>query len=368
MATSTGIGIIGGSGAFGRFIHEAVEEMGGARIVAVAGSNPERTERAARDLGADKHYLQHRELIADPAVELVVVSTPPYLHAPMGIDTAHAGKALFMEKPVATTIGDATALLDAVRQAGVAATVDFVMRYNPLFDTLHDWTTRGLLGRLRRVDFQNFAADESLPPDHWFWDRAKSGGILVEHGVHFFDVYGWLIGAPAVDVRGILTTRPDTDQQDKVLANVRYENGVLASYYHAFDKPSRLERTTAQLGYDRGYVEVDGWIATSLTLDAIVDETQYTALASTPHMTLETVETYAGDAARTHGNGQEYSVTRRVRGTVRLPRSKQDVYRGSVADALRDVIALMRDPAHQPRVTLADGVRAVEIACTASSG
>lgn len=368
MAAAIGIGIIGGGGAFGRFIAEAIEEMGGARIVAVAGSNPERTARAARDLGADNHYLDYRALLADPAVELVVISTPPYLHAPMGIDAARAGKALLMEKPVATTIGDAAELLDAVQQAGVAATVDFVMRYNPLFETLRQWTADGLLGGLRRVDFQNFAADESLPPEHWFWDRIKSGGILVEHGVHFFDIYGYLIGAPAVEVRGILTTRPGTDQQDKVLANVRYENGTLASYYHAFDKPSRLERTTAILGYDRGYVEVDGWIATALTVDAIVDEAQLAALAATPHITLETVETYQGREEYTRGNGQAYTVTRRVRGAVRPPRSKQEVYRTSVASALRDVIALRRDPTHQPRVTLADGVRAVEIACTASRG
>src|SRR5579885_2114079 len=98
MAAPTGIGIIGGGGAFGRFIAEAVEEMGGARITAVAGSNPERTARAARDLGADNHYLDRRALIADPAVELVVISTPPYLHAPMGIDAARGGKAILMEK------------------------------------------------------------------------------------------------------------------------------------------------------------------------------------------------------------------------------------------------------------------------------
>src|SRR6185312_15108269 len=109
--------------------------------------------------------------------ELVIITTPPATHAPMGIATARAGKAVFMEKPVAVSVPECRALLDAVREAGVAATVDFVMRYNPIFAALQDWTARGLLGGLRRVDFQNFAADEWLPPDHWFWDRAQSGGI-----------------------------------------------------------------------------------------------------------------------------------------------------------------------------------------------
>jgi len=365
-AETVGIGMIGAAGAFGLFIADAIRGIDGARLVAIAGSDEERTARAARQLGVDRSYLDYRALIADPAVDLVVVSTPPALHAPMGIAVAQAGKALFLEKPVATSIGQNRVLLDAVRASGMAATVDFVLRYNPLFDIVEDWTRRGLLGGLRRVDFQNFAADEWLPPDHWFWDRAQSGGILVEHGVHFFDIYGRLVGTPPVEVQGVLTTRPGTDQQDKVLANVTYANGALGSYYHAFDKPSRLERTTGLLGYDRGYVEVQGWIATSLTLDAIVDDAQRAALAATPGLRLETVERYEGAERVTRGNGQDYAATSRVRGALQLAQGKQEVYRDSVAAALRDLIALMRDPTHRPRVTLADGARAVAIACAAA--
>jgi len=365
-AETVGIGMIGAAGAFGLFIADAIQSIDGARLVAIAGVDKERTARAARQLGVDRSYLDYRALISDPAVNLVVVSTPPSLHAPMGIAVAQAGKALFLEKPVAVSIEQNHALLDAVRASGVAATVDFVLRYNPLFDIVEDWTRRGLLGALRRVDFQNFAADEWLPPDHWFWDRVQSGGILVEHGVHFFDIYGHLVGAPPVEVQGVLTTRPGTDQQDKVLANVTYANGALGSYYHAFDKPSRLERTTGLLAYDRGYIEVQGWIATSLTLDAIVDDAQRDALAATPGLRLETVERYEGAERAMRGNGQDYAVTLRVRGALGLSRGKQEVYRDSVAAALRDLIALLRDPTHRPRVTLADGARAVAIACAAA--
>jgi predicted dehydrogenase len=366
VASPVGIGMIGASGAFGRFIAEAIEEMGGARLVAVAGTNEERTRRVAQNLSAAHAYVDYQRLVDDSGVDVVIISTPPGDHAAMGVAAARAGKAIFMEKPVALSVEECRGLLAAVRRAGVAATVDFVMRYNAIFDALESWTRTGALGALRRVDFQNFAADESLAPDHWFWDRARSGGILVEHGVHFFDIYGHLIGAPPVEVTGILTTRLGTDQQDKVLADVRYANGALGSYYHAFDKPSRLERTTAVLGYDRGYVEVHGWIATALTLDAIVDDTQAALLAATRRLRLETVETYADGARVTHGNGQNYSVTRHVRGTLELPRSKQDIYRTSVADALRDLITLMEERTHQPRVTLADGARAVAVARAAS--
>ncbi len=369
MDEIAGIGLVGASGAFGRFIAEAIAEMGRGRIVAVAGRDPQRTERAARELsnGCDvRPYTDYAAFLRDPALDLVVISTPPAQHAPMGIAAAQAGKAMLVEKPLATSVQDSRALLEAVRRAGVAASVDFVMRYNPLFNQLHRWTTAGILGGLRRVDFQNLAADEALPPDHWFWDRAQSGGILIEHGVHFFDIYGYLIGSPPVAVRGWATTRPGTGQQDKMLADVEYGNGALASYYHAFDKPSRLERTTATLCYDRGYIDVDGWIATSLSVDGIVDEAQRDAILDSPYLAEHSVQPYAGDERRARGNGQDYAVTCRVRATLRLPGSKQDIYRTAVADALRDVVTLMRDPAHSPHVTLEDGARAVEVACAAT--
>src|SRR5947209_5321156 len=121
MASPVGIGMVGASGAFGRFIAEAIEEMGEGRLVAVAGSNPQRTAQAAAALGAARHYVDYDRFLADPAVELAIITTPPSLHAPMGIAAARAGKALFMEKPVGISVDECRALLDAVRDARVAA-------------------------------------------------------------------------------------------------------------------------------------------------------------------------------------------------------------------------------------------------------
>jgi predicted dehydrogenase len=369
-----GIGIIGASGGFGRFVASAIAQSDRAYLAAVGGSNPQRLAQAAHDLGAPAAYLSVDELVADARVSAVVVCTPPSLHAAQGIAAARAGKAVFMEKPVATTLEDARALAQAVEQHGVACVVDYVMRYNSLFAVLKEWTEAELFGRLRRIDFQNFAGDEGLPADHWFWDRGRSGGILIEHGVHFFDIY--LAGAAPRVVRGLLTARQDGTassesgrpvvQEDKVLAEVLYANGVLGSYYHAFDKPSRLERTEALLAYDRGYVAVEGWIAMSLRLDALVDEATYARLAAVPGLALTTTDEYAGQERAARGHGYAMQVTRRVRGELRHTASKEDVYRDQVRAALDDLVAAMADPAHRPRATLADGIASLEVAVRAT--
>jgi predicted dehydrogenase len=294
-----------------------------------------------------------------------------------GIAAARAGKAVFMEKPVATTLEDARALAGAVEHHGVGCVVDYVMRYNSLFALLKEWTDEQLFGRLRRIDFQNFAGDEGLAPNHWFWDRARSGGILVEHGVHFFDIYGHVAGAAPCLVRGLLTTRQDGTgaapgtgqsivQEDKVLAEVLYENGVLGSYYHAFDKPSRLERTDALLAYDRGYIAVEGWIAMALRLDALVDEATYARLSAVPGLALTTIEEYTGQERRARGHGHTMEVTRRIRGEVRHAAAKEDVYRDQVHAALEDLLAAMADRGHRPRATLAEGIASLEVAVRAT--
>src|SRR3989442_85023 len=60
---------------------------------------------------------------------------------------------------------------------------NLMQRYNPLAEAVGRLIDSSVLGEILHGYFENYAADENLPPEHWFWDRAKSGGIFVEHGV-----------------------------------------------------------------------------------------------------------------------------------------------------------------------------------------
>jgi predicted dehydrogenase len=76
-----------------------------------------------------------------------------------------------------------------------------------------------------------------LPPEHWFWDRAKSGGIVIEHGVPFFDPFaGWLGPGEVVAAQATYRsgTEPGSGIEDQVQATVRYAGDVLVNFYHGF--------------------------------------------------------------------------------------------------------------------------------------
>ena len=175
--------------------------------MAFAGRDPETLAEAARRCAVTRVYTDWREMLRDPTIELIHIVTPPDKHAEMAIASLQAGKHVFVEKPLATRNADAQAILNAAQEAGKLAGINFVMRYNPLYQSVQTIARAGWLGRLTHVGFENYASDEGLGDDHWFWDPVASGGIFVEHGVHFFDIVGAIVDAPARSVLGRTWTR-----------------------------------------------------------------------------------------------------------------------------------------------------------------
>ena len=358
------LGLIGPRG-FGAFCTGAYHDADVARVAAFAGRDPLALAAAAAQYEVPKTYADWREMLSDPDVEAVHIVTPPDRHAEMAIAALQAGKHIFVEKPLATTTADAQAILTAAEAAGKVAGVNFVMRYDPLYQAVLAIACGGWLGRLTHVGFENYASDEGLGNDHWFWDPIASGGIFVEHGVHFFDIIGSIAGAPARDVLGRTWKREDgTAKEDRVQALVTYENGVEASFYHAFNRPGALEKQTAHFAFERGHMTLHGWIPTALELTAIVDDAGLAGLQSV--LELETVNDgdFPVPGRVVRGNGRDFLVTRRVRAHQSLG-GPTPVYLKAVQDAMADFAAAVRDPSHRRRVTAEDGAVSVAVAAAA---
>ncbi len=358
------VGLIGPRG-FGAFCAGAYHDAHVAQVVAFAGRDAANVEMLAAQHGVARTYTDWRAMLADPAVDLVHIVTPPDKHAEMAVAALRAGKHVLVEKPLATSNADAEAILEAARSAGKIAGINFVMRYDPLYQTVQAIARAGWLGALTHVGFENYASDEGLGDDHWFWDPVASGGIFVEHGVHFFDIVQAVVGAPARDVLGRTWTRGDgTGKQDRVMALVTYANGVEASFYHAFNRPGALEKQTAHFAFERGHVTLHGWIPTSLDLTAIVDDAGRAGLA-----TLLPLEVVADDdtPATVRGNGKALAVTARVRAHQTLG-GPTPVYLRAVQDAMADLARAVHDPSHRPRVTAEDGAASLRVALAAREG
>ncbi|MBI5666536.1 MAG: Gfo/Idh/MocA family oxidoreductase [Chloroflexi bacterium] len=339
-----GIGLVG-AGAFGVFCLDAFAEMPDVRITAVADVDANR----ARSLAAKHHaatYDSLDALLADESVEIVALNTPPYLHAAQGLAALAAGKHLFNEKPLALTLEDGAALIQEAGARNLRLTVDYVMRWNPYWAAAAHLARSGVLGALRQMDLANHAAGLDLPASHWFWDKAKSGGIWIEHGVHFFDAFTWVAGTPGQITASQSFTRAD-GATDRVEALARFGDAA-AHFYHAFDKSGQTEQTTVILTFEQGYVTLREWVPTSMELLTTVEP--------------ETLRHYLpGQVAESERVGSQHRVC------AFAPEGKSAIYRASIQAGMRDLARAVRNPAHTLAVTGQDGLDSLRLAVQAEA-
>lgn len=350
-----GLGIVG-MGGFGHFLLREWSKLEDIEIVAVSDEDPARAPENRPEI---KFYRTYEELLDDPDVDIVSIATPPSTHLPMSLAGIAKGKHLLIEKPLALSAEDGRRIADAAKQAGVVATVNFMLRFDPLVEGMRKVIEAGVFGSPKRVDLRNYATQDTVPPGHWFWDQSVSGGIMIEHGVHFFDMTSYMLGTKAKEATGLSAWRND-EQEDRVFAAVRFENDVIGTYWHSFTRPVALETTTFHIAFDLGEVEISGWIPLTASFWGWTDEAGAEALRKhLPGLDL-TVEAFP--PIQTNASGRTYPVSASVRGTTRVEEPKLEVYGTLVRANLSDVVKAIRDPNHKLKVTLEDGIAAVAIA------
>ena len=357
-----GLGMIG-CGGFGLFCLDAFSGVQGLRVVAVADSHAPAARQAAEKLGISP-CKDAAELIAREDVDIVHVATPPSSHHELALAAIKAGKHVLCEKPLAMDLAQGDEILAAADRAGVIAPVNFVLRHNPVVDAVKAIIDSRLLGKVLAGFLTNCAFDTLMPPDHWFWDKNISGGIFIEHGVHFFDLYAhWLGPGRMIDAHA--EPREGSSQEDRVMCTMRCA-GALVSHYHGFDQIKPMDRADHRLVCELGDIRVQGWIPLALMIDAAVDDAGADQLARCcGGCQVKTTETFDAEHHRTLRTGQSRKVTRRINLRYCPNSDKQAVYAGSICALFADQIAFIRDSSHTRRVVESNGRDSLALACAA---
>ena len=370
------IGIIG-YGGFGKFLHHWFNKMENTKVVAIA-----ETGQRSHDIPDCKVYYDWKALLGDPNIDIVSIVTPPGLHAEMACEAMKAGKHVLLEKPVAITEETAEEILRVQKETGKIITVNHMIRYNSIMQKVKELGESGAFGELRHVVVNNYAQDEALPVEHWFWNEELSGGILVEHGVHFFDIVNSLTHQNFQQVFGASHHR-NSKQRDRVAAMVVYDDGLIGSYYHAFSGPGIFEQTTIQLAYDLARIEIEGWMPLKGKIHAMVNHKTKAKIIELLGWIIQKSESLESseDLSRPEGWGSvhtskdtaakffagiAYPIDEMIMGTFEIHQSKGEVYGKCVQSILSDLIQKIENKNHQLKVTIEDGVLALKIALLAS--
>ncbi|GBD44055.1 Glucose--fructose oxidoreductase [bacterium HR40] len=246
MKREIGVGLVG-SGFMGRSHALALAIAAVAfdlplrpRLELLADRDPATARRAAEAFGFRRSTGDWRELVADPGVELVSITTPNVLHEPIAMAAIAAGKAVWCEKPLAPTAASAMAMAKAAEAAGVPTFVGFNYLKNPLVRTAREIVAAGELGevtRFRGIHAEDYMADPEVP---WSWrlDPANGGGAVADLGSHIIAMARFLVGPIeelVADLRTLVPERPvapgsgerrKVEVDDEARALVRFANGA----------------------------------------------------------------------------------------------------------------------------------------------
>ena len=167
------------------------------RLRRVAEADAALARSAAERLGFEDCTTDWEALVASPDIDAVSIVTPNFLHAPMAIAAAAAGKHVFCEKPLATTAADAERMVRAAQSAGIVHAVDFNYRKVPAVQFIRRLIVEGRLGAVRQFRaayLQDWGNDLRIPRS-WKFQAEKNGpGALGGIGCHVIDLARFLVG------------------------------------------------------------------------------------------------------------------------------------------------------------------------------
>lgn len=363
MDTTISLGVIG-CGGFGLFALQQFLQTPGVALKGMAGTARPAAQAAARRYGVED-VVEVERLLAMPEIDVVYIATPPFLHYEQAKSALAAGKHVICEKPLAMTVAQADELVALAKRQDRLLVANLMQRYNTVFDLVRELITQQLLGKVLHGYFENYAADEGLPPEHWFWDRAKSGGIFIEHGVHFFDLFtGWLGDGEVVSAQ--VSQRESSPCEDQVQCTVRYAHGVHVNFYHGFTQPNRLDRQELRLLFERGDVTLYGWVPTRVRIHGLADESTMRTLCDLcAGARVDAVATYGGAERRCTGHGKQHDVYQQFELNWGEHFQKLPTYCELLRRMMADQAAWIRDRSHQRRITEQNGRDSVAMACAA---
>jgi scyllo-inositol 2-dehydrogenase (NAD+) len=224
-----GIGVIG-LGRMGRVYGTFVAtQITDATLVAVSDSRDEVLNEYTDS--PIKTYNSYQELLANPAVQGVIIATPTSTHRDIVIAAAEAGKAIFCEKPTALTLEATDEMIAAVEKAGVMFQVGFMRRFDKHYMAGYQQIADGVIGTpivVRSIGRDPFRT--SLE----YANPAASGGLILDMGIHDFDIIRWMMGAEVDRVYTEVASLKypellDVNDVDNAMINVRFVGGQLGN-------------------------------------------------------------------------------------------------------------------------------------------
>ncbi|WLS07315.1 Gfo/Idh/MocA family oxidoreductase [Shinella sumterensis] len=228
-------GLIGASTIAREWMIGAIRATGG-DVVSVMSSNAERGRKYADDHGIAKAVTSLDDLVNDPAIDAVYISTTNELHRDQALAAAKAGKHILCEKPLAMSLDDARAMVQAAKDAGVVLATNHHLRNAATHRAMREAIKAGRIGTplAARVFHAVY-----LPPHLQGWRLEKpeaGGGVILDITVHDADTLRFVLDSDPVEAIALSQSggMGKAGLEDAVMGVLRFQNGVVAQFHDGF--------------------------------------------------------------------------------------------------------------------------------------
>jgi predicted dehydrogenase len=232
-----------GVGAMGRHHARVLSDMAGAELVGVADIQPSEAEENARRYHCPAFdSVQH--LLDEASPDAVLITVPTVYHLEVALQVIERGIPLLVEKPIAFSVGEGQAMIEAAARAGVTLMVGHIERFNPAVMALKAHLAAAELGRVFQID-----ARRQGP----FPARVQDVGVVIDLAVHDLDVMRFVTGAEVSRVFAETERRIHSSREDLLSGLVRLDDGTVGTLTVNWLTPTKIRElyVTGELGMFR---------------------------------------------------------------------------------------------------------------------
>jgi len=204
-----------------------IKHINKAKLVACSDIDIERASKCAKEWGISKVTSDPLEVLADPDVDAVVISTPTSTHAELIYQAAVHGKHVFCEKPLATTLNEVNNILKIVAQSEIKLMVGFQRRFDPNFQYAYETIKSERVGKIWLL---RITSRDPVPPPLEYIQT--SGGLFLDMTIHDFDMARFLVGDEVEEIYayGSVLVNPQISEVgdvDTAVCVMLFKNGVI---------------------------------------------------------------------------------------------------------------------------------------------
>lgn len=263
-----------GCGRISKNHFEAINAMPGVKLVGVCDTNESALVTCTKKYQCEG-YSDYKQMLANPDIDIVSICTPSGLHASMAIDAMNAGKHVVVEKPMAMSLCEADAMIEASRINGVKLAVAHQNRFNNAIVKTRQALEAGKFGRLTHGSaVVRWHRDENYykqAPWRGTWEH--DGGCLMNQSIHNIDLLQWMFGPVESVFAYTATNLRHIQGEDVAVAVLRFRNGAFGTIEASTTiYPKNLEETLSLFG-STGTVLVGGVAVNKIEAWHFHDET-----------------------------------------------------------------------------------------------